>query len=160
MAAGSPGRPLPPPPTPWGAAGGATNRPTGALAESPQEVKDAEQFAGILDRLLELTVLGATLDRPSGTMVAITNRSPLRITGLILTIEITRTCRNQLADGSLFTFTDRRPGTVRVAAIEPNARGEVPNDLQGQGPFPGFRGTDWSATWRIVSAKMESPQKP
>jgi len=136
------------------------NRPTQALAESTQEVKDAEQFAGILDRLLELTVLGATLDRPSGTMVAITNRSPLRITGLILTIEITRTCRNQLADGSLFTFTDRRQGTVRVAAIEPNARVEVPIDLQGQGPCPGFRGTDWSATWRIVSAKMESPQKP
>jgi len=128
-----------------------------AALESGQQAEAGRALGRASDIVVELH---ATLDRPSGTMVAITNRSPLRITGLVLTIEITRTCRNQLADGSLFTFTDRRQGTVRVAAIEPNARVEVPIDLQGQGPCPGFRGTDWSATWRIVSAKMESPQKP
>jgi len=135
------------------------NRPTQALAEKTEEVKDVEQFAGLLDRLLEVTVLGAGLDRPSGTMVAITNRSELRITGLVLTLEMTRTCRNELAGGTLFTFTDRRQGTVRVAVIEPNVRVEVPIELQNEGPCPGFRGTDWSATWRIVSAKVEAPKK-
>ena len=137
----------------------AMNRPLQALAESTQEVKDVAQFASLLDRLIEVTVLGATLDRPSGTIVAVTNRSTLRVTGLVLSLEMTRTCRNQLADGSLFTFTDRRQGTVRVPALEPNARIEVPIDLQGQGPCPGFRGTDWSATWRIVSANMESAER-
>ncbi len=136
----------------------AMNRPLQVLAERTEEVKDVAQFSGILERLLEVTVLGATLERASGTTVAITNRSNLRIIGLVLTLEMVRTCSSQLADGSRFTFTDRRNGTVQVAALEPNARVEIPIDLQSQGPCPGFRGTDWSATWRIVSARLEAPK--
>jgi hypothetical protein len=135
------------------------NRPLQALAERVEEVKDAAQFAGILDRLLEVTILGATLDRPSGTMASVTNRSTLRVTGLVLSVEMVRTCRTQLASGDFFTFTDRRQGTVQVPVLEPNTRVEVPITLQSQGPCPGFAGTAWSATWRIVSAKLETPEK-
>lgn len=130
------------------------NRPTTVLAERSQDVKDVRQFAGVVDRLLEVTVLGATLDRLSGTVVAVTNRSPLRISGLVLEVEMSNTCSIQMVDGAVKTFVDQRQGTVRVGGLGPNARVEVPIDLASRGPCLGF-GTTWSTTWRVVSVTVE-----
>jgi len=143
------------------------NRPTVVLAEAVQEIKDKDvaQFTGMADQLIDVTVLGAAADRASGTMVSITNRSPLRITGLVIAIEMSTTCRVQSIPPPpappapvAQTFSDTRRGTVRVPVLEPNSRVEVAIDLEGRGPCLGF-GPPWSAQWRVVSANVEAPPK-
>lgn len=140
------------------------NRPTTAVAETSQEVKEAGQFADVVvERLLEVTVLGATLERASGTFAAVTNRSSLRITGLVLEIEMRRSCTFTPVGSSLPSvptkFVDIRKGTVRVAELAPNARVEVPIDLAATGACQGA-GADWQATWKVLSAKIEEEKKP
>ncbi|HEV8338412.1 MAG TPA: hypothetical protein VGR25_01985 [bacterium] len=135
------------------------NRPTVALAEAAQDVKDAGAFTTlVLERLLEVTVLGATAERGSGTFAAVTNRSSLKITGLVVEIEMRRTC-TVTPVGSTFpqvprTFTDVRKGTVRVGELAPNARVEVAIDLAATGPCLGA-GAEWQATWKVLSGKVE-----
>ncbi len=133
------------------------NRPTTIVAQATQEIKDVAQFTDVLDRLIEVVVLGATTEQASGTMVAVTNRSPFRIVDLVLAMEMSTTCRHQIADGTFRVFTDARQGTVRVGTLEPQTRVEVPIDLASQGPCLGFNERGWSATWRIVSGRVEAP---
>ncbi|MGH2453364.1 MAG: hypothetical protein ACRDF5_06335 [bacterium] len=139
------------------------NRPATALAETSQEVKDAGQFADVvIERLLEVTVLGATLERASGTHAAVTNRSSLKITGLVIEIEMRRVCRVTPVGSTLpqvpTTFTDIRKGTVRIGELAPNARVEVPIDLSATGPCLGA-GAEWQASWKVLSAKVEEEKK-
>ena len=144
------------------------NRPTVALAEATQDVKDAGAFtAVVLERLLEVTVLGATAERGSGTFAAVTNRSSLKITGLVVEIEMRRTCTVLQPGNPLqptprptpgtITFVDIRKGTIRVAELLPNTRVEVPIDLSATGPCLGA-GVDWQATWKVLSGKVEEAQ--
>lgn len=139
------------------------NRPTLAVATSSQDIKEVGQFTDVvLERLLEVTVLGATLERASGTYAAVTNRSSLKITGLVLEIQMRRTCRN--AGGTFFpspsggTVEDIRKGTIRIGELPPNARVEVPIDLSATGPCLGA-GAEWQATWKVLSAKVEEEKK-
>ncbi len=145
------------------------NRPAQALAVSAQDVKEVGQFADVVvERLLEVTILGATLERASGTVAAVTNRSSLRITGLVLEIEMRRTCTITTAGNPLqptprptptiSTVLDIRKGTVRVGELPANARVEVPIDLSATGPCLGA-GADWQATWKVLSAKVEEEKK-
>ncbi len=135
------------------------NRPTIALAEVSQVVSDVAGFASlVLERLLEVTVLGATAERGSGTFAAVTNRSSLKITGLVVEIEMRRTCTVTPVGSTLpqvpRTFTDIRKGSVRVAELAPNARVEVPIDLAATGPCLGA-GAEWQATWKVLAGKVE-----
>jgi len=145
------------------------NRPTLAVAVSSQEVKEVGQFADVVvERLLEVTILGATLERGSGTFAAVTNRSSLKITGLVLEIEMRRTCTVTTVGNPLqptprptpgtSTFVDIRKGTVRIAELAPNARVEVPIDLSATGPCLGA-GAEWQASWKVLSAKVEEEKK-
>lgn len=155
------------------------NRPSAVLVEATEEIKNVQQFVGVVERQLEVVVLGATLEgRASGTMVAVTNRSALRISNLVLELDMRATCNVQVPPGGVTPvpgplptippplpppipnvrqMVDQRKGTVQIPLLEPNARVEVPIDLASRGPCVGF-GSDWTVTWRIVSARVEAPE--
>lgn len=134
------------------------NPPNSVVAQTLTDIRNVSQFSGLAERMLEVMVLGATPDRASGTLAAITNRSSLRILGLVIEVQMETSCRNQVVmpDGSASfrTLIDRRQGTVRVDNLPPNARVEVPIELAGTGPCLGF-GAEWRVTWKPVSIKVD-----
>lgn len=137
------------------------NPPNSVVAQTLTDIRNLSQFSGLAERKLEVMVLGATPDRASGTQAAVTNRSSLRILGLVIEVQMETSCRNQvlLPDGSTTfrTFIDRRQGTLRVDNLPPNARVEVPIELAGLGPCAGF-GAEWRVTWKPVSLKVDSEE--
>ncbi len=143
----------------------AMDPPNRVLAETTQEVKDVAQFSGMLDRLIEVTVLGPTAGRPSGTVLAVTNRSAFRISGLVLDLEMRGVCRNLVQPPGLpaptptFTqFTVNRKATAQVPVLAPNARVEVELGLGDRGPCVGMN-AHWTVTWRVAAGRVEAESK-
>ncbi len=146
----------------------AMDPPNRVLAETTQEVKDVAQFSGMLDRLIEVTVLSPTAGRPSGTVLAVTNRSAFRISGLVLALDMRGVCRNEVqppvipglpTPAPTFTrFVVTRKATAQVPVLAPNARVEVELGLGDRGPCVGMN-AQWTVTWRVTAGKVEAESK-
>lgn len=147
------------------------NPPNRVLAETTQEVKDVAQFSGMIDRLIDVTVLEPTSGRPSGTVVAVANRGALRISGLALDLDMRGVCRNlvqppapsptvpplPVPTPTFRQFVVQRKESVQIPVLEPNARVEVSIGTQGRGPCEGFN-AEWTVTWRVVAGKVETAE--
>ncbi|MDR7465537.1 MAG: hypothetical protein QN152_03590 [Armatimonadota bacterium] len=147
------------------------NPPHRALAELTQQVGEVAQFAGMLDRLIDVAVLPPAAGRPGGSAVAVTNRSPLRITGLALELTLRGVCRNLVQPlaplptvppqpaptPTVVPFTVTRTEMVQLPVLGPGARVEVSIGTQGRGPCQGAN-TQWTVTWRVLAGSVQAAE--
>lgn len=149
----------------------AMNPPHRVLAEATQEVGEVAQFAGMLDRMIDVAVLPPAPGRPAGSAVAVTNRSPLRITGLSLEVTLRGVCRNVTQPPAplptvppqptpaptVVRFTVTRTETVQLPVLGPRARAEVSIGTQGRGPCEGAN-SQWTVTWRVLAGSVQAAE--
>jgi len=149
----------------------AMNPPHLVLAEATQEVGEVAQFAGMLDRMIDVAVLPPAPGRPAGSAVAVTNRSPLRITGLTLEVTLRGVCRNVTQPPAplptvppqptpaptVVRFTVTRTETVQLPVLGPGARAEMSIGTQGRGPCEGAN-TQWTVTWRVLAGSVQAAE--
>ncbi len=143
--------------------------PHRVLAETTQQVEEVAQFAGLLDRMVDVEVLPPAAGRPGGSAVAVTNRSPLRITGLSLELTLRGVCRNAVQPPAplptaapqpaptprVVRFTVTRTEMVQLPVLGPGARVEVSIGTGGRGPCEGAN-TQWTVSWRVLAGSVQA----
>ncbi|MGQ0571955.1 MAG: hypothetical protein ACT4P5_20825 [Armatimonadota bacterium] len=124
------------------------NSPLTSLAERAWDVRDLQQFAAMVRRVLRVAVQTTNpTPAPNTFVVAVSNGSQLSVASVGVAVEIGVTCR--VASGQIIQET--WTGSATVQGIGPNGSSQAPVSLSG-GVCLFF--ATWSPTARITDVRL------